>query len=527
MPALVKLRLVLPIVVVAIAALLLAGCGGGSDSSDSSGGEDPAAIAPPKTPLYIEFTIRPEGGTKISIEELAKKLAGIDDLGGLAVSKLEESAAEEGEEIDFEKEIEPWLGERAAFIYPQFEEGDFNSFAAAIQVTDPAEAEGFIDSRAKIGNEEMTDGSFEGVDFQVSEDGTATGVIGELLVVAEEESIFKEVVTASEGESLADESSYGDAIAAAPAGSAANAFVDIAGLIDQAEQGGEIDRNTRLFFENSGIELDEATAVASAVPGTDQLEIDVSSNAAGDSPPSGDASKLLGSLPAQSVAALATAEFGKRFNEGIDQIDEQGIPGQVPPHQLKKAMKEAGIDLEAIAGSIGDVGLFVDGNSERNLGGAVVLATDSASEAKNTVSNLGLFLRASGLPGVTAVNGTASGFSIRSAELGREPVVVVAKGERIAIGYGLGSALAGLEEGGETLADSPAYKEAADALGGTPISAFVDGPAALKLASAMVPSYEEGFEEAKRYLTKIDYLALGSEASGGLATAKLIVGVGK
>jgi hypothetical protein len=40
-----------------------------------------------------------------------------------------------------------------------------------------------------------------------------------------------------------------------------------------------------------------------------------------------------------------------------------------------------------------------------------------------------------------------------------------------------------------------------------------------------VPSGEEGFEEAQQYLKKIGYLAIGSEASDGLATAKLIVGV--
>jgi hypothetical protein len=519
----VKLRFVSSALVVAVVALLVAGCGGGGSSS----GTDPATIAPANTPLYVDFTIRPEGEQKANIEALAQKLAGIDDLGGLIVSKLEESAGEEGEEVDFEKEVEPWLGERAGFIYPKFEGGQFNDFGAAVQVTDSGEAEAFLDKHVESGDEKFEDGSFEGVDYKLGEDGTTIGVFDELLVISSEEKIFKEVVTASEGESLADESAYTDAVSNIPSGSAADVYVDVGSLISEAEAGGEVDQSTKLFFENVGVELKEATAVGSPVPGSDQLEIDVSSNVTGDNPPSGDASKLLESLPANSVAALASAEFGKRFNEGIDQIDEQGIPGQVPPHELKKGLKEAGIDLESIAGSIGDVGLFVEGSNERNLTGAMVLTTDSASQAKNTVSNLGLFLRAGGLPGVTAVNGKASGFSIRSAELGRNPVVVVAEGERIAIGYGLESALAGLEGASETLADSPAYKEATGALGSTPISAFVDGPAALKLASALIPPDDEGFKEAKPYLTKVDYLALGAESSGGLATAKLIVGVGR
>jgi hypothetical protein len=128
---------------------------------------------------------------------------------------------------------------------------------------------------------------------------------------------------------------------------------------------------------------------------------------------------------------------------------------------------------------------------------------------------------------VTRVDEGASGFSIRSPELGRQPVVVAAKGSRIVIGYGLASALSAFEETDRTLAEAPAYQEAESALGGTPIAAFVDGRSALTLASALVPPGEEEFREAKKYLSKIDYLAVGSEGSDGLATAKLIVGVGK
>jgi hypothetical protein len=121
-----------------------------------------------------------------------------------------------------------------------------------------------------------------------------------------------------------------------------------------------------------------------------------------------------------------------------------------------------------------------------------------------------------------------SGFSIRSADLGPKPLVIAAKGERMAIAYGLPAASMALATGsGQTLADSPTYKEAASALGSTPITGFVDGHAALKLASALVPSDEEGFSEAKPYLTKIDYVAIGAGSSGDRATAKLIAGIGK
>jgi hypothetical protein len=523
MPAFVKLRLVLPVMLAAVAALLVAGCGGGG--GDSSGGTDPASVMPAGIPLYVDATVQPEGETKQNIEALAKNIAGVDDLGGLIVEELESSAAGEGEEYDFEKEVKPWLGEEAAIFFSEYVEEDFEGYGAAIQISDEDEARAFIDQQAEARGDELKDGSYEGVDFEAQDDGTVIGVFDELVVVAEDEAIFKSMVDASEGESLSEDEDFTNAINNAPDGSAADVFVDIGALIKEA--GSEIDSETQLFLDTVGIEPKEATAVASLVPGSDSLEIDLSTDVSGENPPSGDASELLGSLPATSVGAFASAEFGKRFNEAIDQIDEEGIPGEVPPHKLKAALKEAGIDLESIAGSIGDVGAYVTGNSESSLGGAMVLVTDSDTQAKNTVGNIGLFLRSTGTPGITKITEGASGFSIRSPELGRQPVVVAAKGSRIAIGYGLAPTLASFEESGKTLSDSPTYKEAVSALGSTPITAFVDGPSALKLASALVPSDDEGFKEAKPYLTKVDYVALGSEASGDLAVAKLIVGVGK
>lgn len=521
MPRSVKLRLVPPVFLAALVALLVAGCGG--SGGDSGSGSDPATVAPPSVPLFIDFTVHPEGATKTNIEELAKKLAGVDDLGDLIVTELENSADDEGEELDFEKEVEPWLGEQGGLFLQEYAGQDFEGYGAAIQAEDEGEAQDFVDKQTENSDESVEDGSYEGVDFKVQEDETTIGVFDGLVAFAENEAIFKSMVDASKGENLAGEQTFTDAMGGVPDESAADVFVDIGGLIKEA--GNEIDSDTQAFLDSVGIEPREATAVASLVPNSDSVELDLSSNISGDNPPSGDASELLGSLPGTAVGAFASAEFGKRFNEGIDRIDEQGIPGEVPPHQLKKALKQSGVDLEAIAGSIGDVGVYVTGNSEKTLAGALVMEAESDTQATNTVSNVGLFLRKAGVPGVTKLTEGASGFSIRSPELGRQPVVVAAKGARIVIGYGLASALSAFDESGKTLAGNPAFKEAESALGSTPMAAFIAGPSAVNLASALMPPGEEEFEEAEQYLRKISYLSIGSEASDGLATAKLIVGV--
>jgi hypothetical protein len=265
--------------------------------------------------------------------------------------------------------------------------------------------------------------------------------------------------------------------------------------------------------------------VASVVPGSDQVEVDLSSDLAGEKPPSGDASELLGSMPADAFASIAISGFGKQLDEALDSLDEEGIPGTIPPDQLKKGLKEVGIDLEGLAGSLKDAAVFATGGSESSLGGALVLSTEG-SQATNTISNIGLLLRSVHIEGVTALSGKYSGFSVRSDELGPKPLVVVAKQGRIAIGYGLPAALQGLASGsGKTLSDNPAYSEAVSSLDGTPIGGFADGPAALRLADALIPSSEGGFEEAKPYLKSIRFLALGTGSEDELATAKLIVGL--
>jgi hypothetical protein len=519
----VKPRLFL-LVAAATAALAFAGCGGGSDSS----GSDPATLAPPKSPLFIAATVQPEGELKSNVEALAKSIGGVDDLGGLIVSELEKSASDDDEQFDYAKEVEPWLGEKGGLFFQEYDGDDFEGYGAAIQTTDTAATQDFVDKQAEESDEAPEEGSYEGIGYDVqADDGTTIGVVGDFLVFAEDAATFKQMVDASNGESLADEEDYANTIDAAPSGSFADVFVDIGGLIEQS--GGTIDPEARQFLDSAGIEPDEATAVASLVPGSDQVEVDFSSDLGGQKPPTGDASALLGSLPADSVAAIASADFGDRFEEAIDQIDANGIPGEVPAGKFKSGLKEAGINVEKIAASVGDLGVFATGNSESSLAGAAVLDTTGAREATNTVANIGLLLRATGTPGVTALSGKASGFSIRSADLGSKPLVVAAQGERIAIAYGLPAATAALAaDSGQTLADSATYKEALSSLGGTPISGFVDGPAALKLASALIPADEkEDFDEAKPYLTKIDYLAIGSGASGDLATAKLIAGIGK
>jgi Protein of unknown function (DUF3352) len=523
MRARMKSRLVLLLAAALIAALAVAGCGG-SDDSGSAG--DPAAVAPASAPLYLEVAVQPEGELKANIEGLVENLTGINDVGGLIVGQIEEAASDSDEPVDFEKEVEPWLGETAGMFFEAYDGDDFESYGIAVQTTDTDATQQFIDNQIVGQDEPVEEGSYEGTDFVVeTDDGTTIGVIGDLFVFAEDEATFKAAVDAADGEALSDSEDFTKALDGVPANSFASVYADVGALIEQS--GGAIDPDAKQLLDTAGIDPEEMTLTTSLVPGSDQLEVDFASDFGGVEVPTGDASDLLGALPKSSIAAFAAADFGKQLQEGIDSLDKSGIPGEVPPNELKKGLAAAGIDLDKIAGSLQDAGVFVTGANKSSLGGALVLTTKSG-EAANTVASIGLFLRAARVPGVTAIKGKTSGFSVRSDELGRQPIVVVANETRIAVAYGAKAAKLALDESeAATLGDSATYKAAAASLEGTPITGFADGPGVLKLVESLIPPEDKlEFAEAKPYLRKARFLAIGSGSSGEgeLFTAKLILG---
>ncbi len=519
----VKIRYSIP-VVAAVVALLVAGCGG---SSSSSGGSELANLAPPGTLVFVEAQLQPKGELQQNTDSVAKSFTGGEGLGAFVISELEGSARQDGESLDFATEIEPWLGEKGGVAFEHLEGGELSEPLIAVETSNASAAQAFIDKRAKQGKKPSKGVTYEGVEFKVGgAEDNAVGMIGETVVLAQSEKEFKAAVDASKGESLGGEDRFQKAIANASNGSLADIYLDLGGIIAQSEND-ETAAQAKGVLQSAGIDPSEATAVASVIPQSNQILVDLSSELDGQEAPAGDASKLLGSLPASSFAAFSTAEFNEQLEEAIDNLDEEGIPPDLKPGELKSSLEQAGINLDKIAESLEEAAVFAEGSSRDSLTGAMVV-TSKSGEAAEAIASLGTLLRAAKVPGVTAVSGKASGFSVRSSTLGRKPIVVVAKEKRIAIGYGLAPALAVLNGGsGATLEGTSAYKAAVSALGKTPISAYVDGPAALSLAESLVPRSKTDFWKAVPYLKKITYIGVGRGSSDEVATAKLIAGIGK
>jgi hypothetical protein len=514
------------ILLAALAAILVAGCGGGSSGG---GGGEPASLAPEKAPVYLEASLAPSAKASEELDELAQNVLGIENVGEYITEKIENSVVvSEGEQFNFEEEVEPWLGEKVGLFLKEYDGNNFKGGGIALETSNSGEAEEFFEKHVEESDQEAEEGEFEGDKYWVNpEDQSVIGVIGDYLAYGETLPDFEEMVETSEsGEGLNESSKFKEAIEAAGTDGIGSVYVDIGGLIEEAK--GQIPAESEAVFGMVGIEPRHATAVATVVPHSEAVEIDFSTDLTKANATIGDASKLLESLPATAVLGFASAEFGKSFGEGIDALNETGIPGQIEPGELTSTLGAVGINLDKIAASLGDVGGFAEGSSAGSLGGAIVLETNDAGEARNTVSNVGLLLRAAGTKGVTAIGGELAGFSVHSAGLGPEPLIVGAAGEKIVIAYGPKAAAQALRTNAKTLGSTADFEAAKGALGSTPISAFVDGGPALKLVDALLPADKRAkFDEAKPYLRRIAYVGIGSEGKGTTTTAKMIIGLQK
>ena len=264
------------------------------------------------------------------------------------------------------------------------------------------------------------------------------------------------------------------------------------------------------------------------IPHSEQVEIDVSSNLGKTIAGVGDATEALEALPASAVVGFAAAEFGKSFGEGLHALSEEGIPGQLQPGELEGALGTLGINAESLGEAFGDISGFVEGSTESTLGGAIMVEATNAAEARKMVADIGLVLRATGTQGVTAISGNITGFSVRSPDLGSKPLIVGTAGEKIVIAYGPKAAAQALRGQAQTLGQTPDFEAGKKALGSTPISAFAEGGPTLGLVEALLPAdKQEDLAEAKPFLEKIAYLAIGSEAEGEKTNAKVIIGLQK
>ena len=509
-------RPVLSLLLAALATVVLAACG--DDSGGGGGGADLASLAPADTPVFVQGAVRPEGDLRSNIEDMVDDVAGID-AGTQIVNQINAGLAEQN--LTWEDDISPWLGENGAIFISGFQGSEVETGAALIETTDSGAAEDFVAKLAE-GESDVQEQDYEGVTYR-SDGDFAVGLVNDTLV-AGDPAAFEAAVDASDGDSLADDGDFSETIDQAPSDSLADVYVNLDDFFAAIRR--DLDPQTQQFFDSVAGQTKGASALGSVVvPSSDRLELDFASN--GGAAPAGDVTDFLSSFPGDSWAAFATPEVGDRLSEAIDQLDESGIPPDLPPGELKKQLSQAGFDVEKVASALGDVGLFVTGTDQSSLGGALVVTTDDQAAAESTIKDLQDLARRSGSAGLKPSPG-GTGFSISDPEeLGPKPLVVETADGRIAVAYGEDAAEAGLSGGGDTLESSDVFSAATEALGDAQPAGFVDFGPIFQLAESLGATDDPDYAVAKPYLDKLDYLSFGSGTDGDFVTSKVVLALSK
>ncbi len=446
--------------VVLVAVLLLVGCGGGGSADDAS----PATVVPADAVVYGELVVRPEASLRSDALDAAGKVLATDDPEGRVRELLREASGRSI--VDYERDVEPWLGDRVGFWGSGGRAG-----VVLLAADDPQAARGSVEAVLRRGKLSFSARSHGGVDFVVTSDGVAAGVVDDWLAIGGERQVVR-TIDAAAGDSLAETDEYADAVGRLPDDRLAHFWVDTAGLLDAAmRRHGELNQLRGL------VPIDDLPPVAGAfLADGDRVALEVRSE--GDLGVEAHSTPLVGELPGDAWAAAGAADLGRSLRDGLDRF-AGAIGGAAVRARVRE---ELGLDLDRdVLDWIGDTAFFLRGTTRESVdGGLVIRPTDEDRAADAFGRIVGAIQQAGGVRARPVdVAGADQAFAIQK---DAPKPLVLARGSGLVVAtYGEAAAEAALGGGSTRLADSDLYAQAEDLAGMEP-SLLVSVPHLLALA---------------------------------------------
>lgn len=334
-------------------ALAIGGTAAWAATSFLATGAQPAEALPAGTVGYVSIDLDPSGSQKVEAIRMLRKFPAFRDHIGLDTDDDirerifdEVVMAGECEGLDYQADVAPWLGSRAA-IAAVDTGGDLPAPVLVVQVTDGDKAEAGLDTLretcpvvADRAEERMPDGG---------------GVVsGDWLLVGEDEAAVQKVVDATDDGSLADDADFqrwtaeaGDAgimsMYLAPA--AGRYLADVRNLMGVAPGGG-----TDAEVESALADFEGAAATVRFDGGALEVEI------AGDAGPraaqlasattGGD---VVATLPTDTIAAFGVGFTDGWFGALMEQLATQSGEDMTGDEMLSELASATGLDLPADA----------------------------------------------------------------------------------------------------------------------------------------------------------------------------------
>ena len=487
------------------------GCGGSSGPPPASG---LARAVPPNAALYADAVVHPTGPLKASLEASLGKLLGTHDPGGYLVSKLDRALR--ADHLSFARDIEPWLGERAGVFLTSF--GSNPNGAVLIQTTDRSAALATLGRAATAGGRKPHRSSYHGVRLASAGD-TAYAAVGDLAVAGSRAGV-EAAIDAWKRSSLADSGAYRTSVAAAPADRVLTVWANPSKVLGALAAAGTVSPAAVKGVRREAGAVLRAPIALWGDATSDYLALEASFAQA---PGTSGGPSLIGDFPSDSWLAFGfheSAQAAGAGQRGTNGGTALGIPGSA---ELQRALRGAGIDTGNLARWLGDISGFVRGSSIYGLGGALVISSrDRAASARTLAELRSAFARDADV--VTERLGPGGpGFSVTPPGAPVE-IVFTQRDGKVIIGLGQAS-IADALSSQQGLAESPAFKSAAAALGGLEPSLYLDFQPVARLFEVPGVINDPRFEQIKPYLDRLDYLIAGAGSDRGRALVRIALGV--
>jgi len=498
-------RLLLTLAALTTSIVLAAGCGNDEASTSS----DAAALAPAGSFLYAEATLRPEGDQKAAIDNLVSKFPGEGSAGERIRRLLDTAMSESDSKLSYADDIEPWLGDEAAFfvsgLSPSGEEPD----AAAMVATEDEDA-----SVAAIekDEEDAKKSDYKGhALYLLSEDDGAAAVVDGWVLLGNAGGVKAAIDTAEGGEAIEGDERFKSTLEDAADDRLGFMYVDLPGVIEQVEKSPDaaaLGQFRDLFKEpvlvtadadDNGVRF-EGTVPVSALAGL---------------PFVAEGSAIVDELPADSWLAMAQPDLGKTIDVYVNLLAGTVGGRDVIAQQLKAA---TGLDLEEdVVSWMGDWGVFVRGASVADLNGALILETSDEAASGRFIDAMVKLIRDTGggdvSVGALRAPGGGQGATLTGPDV-PQPVHFFQRDGKVVLAFGDAAARDAFDPA-ERLGDSAGFTEAKEALGGDyAVSFYVAMGPILDLAESAGAGASAEFQEALPYLEPLGALVGGARKDG-------------
>jgi hypothetical protein len=422
----------------AVVALLLTpfaiGCGGSGNgnggTASSGGGPDPASVAPASVAVYFQATVRPSGQMKDDVLAAARKVLRVRDPGA-ELRRLLDGDRSGG--VVFSRDVEPWLGQRSGgFLLLPTGGARKPDFGVALAIADRGAFDG---AHARLLRHDLHHaGSYRSVALdQEGRDRTSWfAPVGDFYVGGTLGGV-RAAIDASKGSSLADAARFTDAVGRVPANALAFAYADpkaIAAGLRRSLGSSSAARRTLAKLSTA----DPATASLTATADEIALEANADATLTGATSGGSDAQVSIGQMPGDAWLALATPPIGPLGREALD------VSG-MHDRAAAQVRRNLGLDLDRdLLGPLGGLGLFVRGGSPLDVGGGVLLRMTDAAAAQRLLTRIEAVVAGGAhLPLHLVTLSGARGFQVQIPQ-SPQPIVVLAEGDKLAVGYAASSA---------------------------------------------------------------------------------------